>query len=214
MSRIDDALRRAQGDRACPRSVDYSRRGAPRRPTPPAVRSRAWTLPDADAASPDRSSGASACGRSGSRDGRPGVARGLPGLQPGESRNGSPSRPTQSFGLVEQYRKLAATLHHAQIERASRCVMVTSAHGGRGQDADGHQPGAHAVGVVPAQRAADRRRPAPPDAARACSRCRTCPGSRDGLQAPTEQKAVAGADLSPADAADGRPARSGPDAAA
>jgi protein-tyrosine kinase len=41
------------------------------------------------------------------------------------------SRPEQS--TVEQYRKLAATLHHAQVERALKIVMVSSAVSGDGK---------------------------------------------------------------------------------
>jgi capsular exopolysaccharide synthesis family protein len=41
------------------------------------------------------------------------------------------SRPEQS--TVEQYRKLAATLHHAQVERALKVVMVSSAVSGDGK---------------------------------------------------------------------------------
>src|SRR4051812_10766850 len=40
-------------------------------------------------------------------------------------------RPEQS--TVEQYRKLAATLHHAQVERALKVVMVSSAVSGDGK---------------------------------------------------------------------------------
>jgi capsular exopolysaccharide synthesis family protein len=41
------------------------------------------------------------------------------------------SRPEQS--TVEQYRKLAATLHHAQVERDLKVVMVSSAVSGDGK---------------------------------------------------------------------------------
>ncbi len=41
------------------------------------------------------------------------------------------SRPEQS--TVEQYRKLAATLHHAQVERSLKIVMVSSAVSGDGK---------------------------------------------------------------------------------
>ena len=41
------------------------------------------------------------------------------------------SRPEQS--TVEQYRKLAATLHHAQVERSLKVVMVSSAVSGDGK---------------------------------------------------------------------------------
>ena len=51
----------------------------------------------------------------------------------------------------------------------------------RGQEPDGEQPGADAERVVPAPRAAHRRRSAAAVAARASSACRTSPGLSDGL---------------------------------
>lgn len=36
-------------------------------------------------------------------------------------------------GVVEQYRRLAATLHHAQVDRGVRSVMITSALAGEGK---------------------------------------------------------------------------------
>jgi len=41
--------------------------------------------------------------------------------------------PTVRPAFVEQYRKLAGTLHHAQIERSTKVVMVTSALAGEGK---------------------------------------------------------------------------------
>jgi capsular exopolysaccharide synthesis family protein len=43
---------------------------------------------------------------------------------------GTPGVP---FGCVEQYRKLAATLHHMQAERAIKVLMVSSAVAGEGK---------------------------------------------------------------------------------
>ena len=41
--------------------------------------------------------------------------------------------PKAKSGMVEQYRKLAGTLHHAQLERNIRTVMISSALAGEGK---------------------------------------------------------------------------------
>jgi capsular exopolysaccharide synthesis family protein len=79
--------------------------------------------------------------------------------------------PTVPHAAVEQYRKLAASLHHAQLERQIKVVMITSAAPGEGKtltstnlaltlsqsyrrnvlliDADLRRPSVHAVFNVP-----------------------------------------------------------------
>jgi len=79
--------------------------------------------------------------------------------------------PTVPHAAVEQYRKLAASLHHAQLERQIKVVMITSAAPGEGKtltstnlaltlsqsyrrrvlliDADLRRPSVHAVFDVP-----------------------------------------------------------------
>ena len=63
--------------------------------------------------------------------------------------------------LVEQYRRLAAVLHHAHKQSRRPQRDGGERRAARGQDADRHEPRADAQRVVPAAGAADRRRPAP-----------------------------------------------------
>ena len=66
----------------------------------------------------------------------------------------------------EQYRRLAATLHHAQEDAGIKVVMVASAVVGEGQDAHRGEPGADVQRVLPANRPAHRRRLPPAGAPR------------------------------------------------
>ena len=105
--------------------------------------------------------------------------------------------------FVEQYRKLAGVLHHAQLEKNLKVVMVTSAMAGEGKTPDRDQPRADLQRVVPALRAADRRRPAPADAARDVPGAEHLgPGRRPARREGAE--ALAGAGVAAADAADRR----------
>jgi capsular exopolysaccharide synthesis family protein len=61
----------------------------------------------------------------------PAAAEALTKLGPGAEKLVVTSRPEQA--TVEQYRKLAATLHHAQVERALKVVIVSSAVSGDGK---------------------------------------------------------------------------------
>ena len=112
--------------------------------------------------------------------------------------------------FVEQYRKLAGTLHHAQIERSIEGRDGDERAGGRGQDADRHQPRAHARQLVPALGAAHRRRPAAAEPSRGLPGAEHH-GPRRRAARRLGAEAVAGAGIPQADAADRRPARSRPD---
>src|SRR6202035_234503 len=59
------------------------------------------------------------------------LAAGLEASGSGSEKLVITSRPEQS--TVEQYRKLAATLHHAQVDRDLKVVMVSSAVSGDGK---------------------------------------------------------------------------------
>ena len=71
-----------------------------------------------------------------------------------------------------------------------RVLMVTSAEPGDGKSTDRRQPGADVERVVPAPRAADRRRSA---AARRCTRSRRCRTRRARRDAQGDQRAEAAA---------------------
>ena len=94
---------------------------------------------------------------------------------------------------VEQYRRLAAVLHHAQNERGLQVIMVTSALPGEGKTLTASNLALDAVGVVPAARAARRRRPAAavaPSAVRAAQPLRS--ERRPALGRRTEDALVRG----------------------
>ena len=116
------------------------------------------------------------------------------------------STPAAPPVLAERFRRLAASLHHAQLVDGLRTVMVTSADPGDGKtltsanlaltlsesyrrqvlliDADLRRPSLHDVFNVP-----------------------NVSGLNDGLKAPQRRAAERHQDLRHADAASGRPAR-------
>lgn len=143
MSRIDDALKRAGGRGSGPEPATPS---TPRPDEPPAPDAGAdaevpWNLDDAEAQL---------------RAAAPARPRSVPAVSdasapaPGGSLNVSPAVPVfQGFNRaisekivaaerarpesVEQYRKLAATLHHAQVDRGIKVIVVASAAMGEGK---------------------------------------------------------------------------------
>ncbi len=128
MSRIDEALRRAQGRsaEATVPSTDenafvspWEFEGRTEQP-PPGVQT------PADGAAP-------AAGPTASLLSVPAAApEKVPGA--GESHNGTLLGAARTPGFAfEQYRKLGATLHQAQIEKSIRVVMLTSAVAGEGK---------------------------------------------------------------------------------
>lgn len=95
--------------------------------------------------------------------------------------------PESDVGLTEQFRRLAATLHHAQLANGLKDVMVTSASPG-----DGKTLTAVNLALVLAESYryrvllidADLRRPSIPNVVDLSDGC----GLSDALTAPTEQK--------------------------
>jgi protein-tyrosine kinase len=122
MSRLDAALRRAQTQNQSaaperpkiPLKRDYAKHQPPRdhdERLSRALTSLTTPVPAATAETSDSSS--------------------LGGIGSGAEKLVVTARPEQS--TVEQYRKLAATLHHAQVERDLKVVMVSSAVSGDGK---------------------------------------------------------------------------------
>lgn len=130
MSRIDDALRRARSTE--PATEQPSTQDEASRAADSPVFESAWTLPDTTpppltpAPARQRPDGA------GVESGTPGSLAVFQGFSPAiKERLALPAN--ESFGLVEQFRRLAATLHHTQTDRGIRSVMVTSAMAGEGK---------------------------------------------------------------------------------
>lgn len=121
MSRIDEALRRAAG--RGPTDIPPGDDDA----TPVAtVFESPWSLPATTPA-------AAPVAPSGEAQPEPmGTLTGFRGFSPAMvERLALPTN--EHFGLVEQFRKLAATLHHTQTDRGIKSVMVTSAVAGEGK---------------------------------------------------------------------------------
>jgi capsular exopolysaccharide synthesis family protein len=141
MSRVDEALRRAKEAEA----------GAPAHVTPPeeGVFQPAWDVPGAEAPAPAAEGGGAVVRRFEPHGGaqEPGAAGADAPLLAGDGalalatfegfhpqvteRLALPSN--HNSGLVEQFRKLAATLHHAQTATGIKTVMITSAVAGEGK---------------------------------------------------------------------------------
>ena len=130
MSRIDEALRRAKGAEPAPEQP--STQDDVQKASDGPVFESAWALPDS--APPPLSTTASR-GRGEApavETGPPGSLAVFQGFSPAiKERLALPAN--ESFGLVEQFRRLAATLHHTQTDRGIRSVMVTSAMAGEGK---------------------------------------------------------------------------------
>lgn len=156
MSRIDKALKRARATAAPPSGSDEGKTEAAesRRPSsePPPVEmfEAPWPLADVESTEPAPAADARqdrvpaprptpAAVEFPARPGRPDVAP--PMLTPMALFQGFDPRvagklvtdPHARPASVEEYRKLAGTLHHAQLERGDRIVMVVSALAGEGK---------------------------------------------------------------------------------
>ena len=122
MSRIDEAFRRAAGHGPSPEAPP----GGADTPEAPAVFEPAWPLPATTPADPPAVAAAD------DLPGQPGTLAAFRGFSPAMvERLALPTN--ERFGLVEQFRKLAATLHHTQTDRGIKSVMVTSAVAGEGK---------------------------------------------------------------------------------
>jgi len=132
MSHIDEALKRAQGGDAAPAPGDVGPGEADESPVPPAdVFTDAWSVAGDEPAAGELSPVSEADGTAADPDD---AAIPVPfgGFHPAHVERivGTPvARPA----FVEQYRRLAGTLHHAQLERSIKLVMVTSALAGEGK---------------------------------------------------------------------------------
>jgi capsular exopolysaccharide synthesis family protein len=139
MSRIDEALRRARiqrGGVSGPEADDQTpEEGAAGDAVP-------WSFDSREAPADDRAAPPSRP--------RPADAGPAPGGRPAAAPRGAPSlavfrgfdktlaeklvvAPRVASTSVEQYRKLAATLHHAQVDRGIHTVLVASAVAGEGK---------------------------------------------------------------------------------
>ena len=125
MSRVDEALRRAQGGLAGP--DDRSRRGDPLAEDDLAIEAYPRELAHHGAAQPRRELGATAIAAP-----RTGTSRPLGRLAPEvEGKVVIDSRtPVDS---IEEYRRLAATLHQLQDQSGLRTLMISSALPGDGK---------------------------------------------------------------------------------
>ena len=115
MSRIDEALKRAQA------GGDPVSGAAGAAPPAPEVFQDSWAVGEASPLAPRRDADAGSASPSLFASFAPPLVEKIvttPGVRP---------------AFVEQYRKLAGTLHHAQIERGTKVVMVTSALAGEGK---------------------------------------------------------------------------------
>ena len=75
--------------------------------------------------------------------------------------------PNPNNTLVEQYRHLAAALHHAQLKTGARTVMVASAVEAEGKTTTAANLALTLERIAPAARPADRRGSSPPVDSRA-----------------------------------------------
>lgn len=129
MSRLDEAIRKAEQQSPHARVVPIEDRPTEENPGPFEA---AWSFAPPEPVLPR----AAAPGRSESHAERPSEF-GSPlavfrGFRPGLSERlvlGPDARPA----LVEQFRRLAATLHHAQVDRGMKTVLVTSALASEGK---------------------------------------------------------------------------------
>ena len=122
MSRIDEALRLAQPAGLMPEGPEGVA------PSEQEAFSTAWAMADQlrDAAeTPDPPPGSAAVAPSGRSTAILGFSS--------EWRERLSSGPDSDPGLTEQFRRLAATLHHAQLNNGLKSVMVTSASPGDGK---------------------------------------------------------------------------------
>lgn len=157
MSRIEEALRRARGGAQDTADAEASGVVPPAETRPEELAEAPWSFDTPSAAARPRANGA----RTGSTTGvvrpaAPPAPRGslIPDAPQSQSGLPGPAEDSQ-FGVfggfdpsvdervtvskdmppisVEQYRRLAATLHHAQADRGVRSVMITSAVTGEGK---------------------------------------------------------------------------------
>ncbi len=122
MSRIDEALRRAQPDGHEPALTDAAA------PSGQKAFSTAWAMADQlrDAAeAPDPPAGTGILAPNGRSTSILGFSS--------EWRERLAGGPESDPALTEQFRRLAATLHHAQLNNGLKSVMVTSASPGDGK---------------------------------------------------------------------------------
>jgi len=140
MSRIDEALRRARGEV-----------GSPSLPTAPGageagtgahdLEVEPWHFDPQEGEEARRASARPPAPLPEPHDGSPAIPRSAPGepslaLFQGFSKVVSEKlvvTPDIAPASVEEYRKLAATLHHAQVDRGIRSVLITSAVVGEGK---------------------------------------------------------------------------------
>ena len=140
------------------------------------------------------------------KDGRAGVFHGFPTELAGRI----VAAPGASPMLSEQFRRLAATLHHAQLVQGTKVVMITSA-----SPADGKTLTATNLALTLSESYrrqvllvdADLRRPSLHEVFRVPN----VVGLNEGLKASEDAKLAGAADHRDADAASGRPAGSRPD---
>ena len=92
----------------------------------------------------------------------------------GSARRTSWSSDGRDNLLVEQFRRLAAVLHHCTAAAADAHGDDRERRSGRREVADGDQPGADAQPLVREARAADRYRSAASDPAHAVQRAQRC----------------------------------------
>ena len=191
MSRIEEALRRsgAAGARPMPdpaAGVPAEAPGAPGAPPAPEEDAGPWSFDDATVSRAREAQRRSTAGRVVPPDAATAALAAFQGFS-GATAEKLVVAPNAASSFVEQYRKLAATLHHTQVDRGVRVVMVASALPAEGKtltatnlaltlsesyrrrvllvDADLRRPSIHEVFQVP-----------------------NVAGLSDGLAASTEQK--------------------------
>jgi capsular exopolysaccharide synthesis family protein len=148
VSRIDEVLRRASGD---PLAAPH---GAPLPPPPPEADETLdlWSFPEreepeamlVEVAAPAAAAELATPSTAPPPPAAEPAASGSPGPGPGDEAPAAGTRPAPAIAdtlvtrtmrrdAVEQYAKLAATLHHAQTTHGTRMVLCTSAVGGEGK---------------------------------------------------------------------------------
>jgi capsular exopolysaccharide synthesis family protein len=129
MSRLEAALRRAQAQESAPAPAP---RTMPPVDTPRLPSVQAEPIGDRDAVEERLARAFRSLTEAPVKPSEPAAAAAALGTSgSGAEKLVITARPEQS--TVEQYRKLAATLHHAQVERALKVVMVSSAVSGDGK---------------------------------------------------------------------------------
>ncbi|MEP7117212.1 MAG: CpsD/CapB family tyrosine-protein kinase [Acidobacteriota bacterium] len=177
MSRIDEALRRTQDKSAGPE---------PTSPEGQKVFAPAWsvTLPATPKALPDVTPASEESGRAlGTREPSP---AGMLSFS-SQWRERLAGGPDGDPGLIEQFRRLAGVLHHAQQNNGLRSVMVTSAAAGDGKTLTAVNLAlvlAESYGYTVLLVDADLRRPSIPSVVDLGDGC----GLSEALRAATEQK--------------------------